>query len=203
MLVDFLNIGLLICLVIYVTYYWVIKYDYMENGGVKYKVLSKFNDKDEAAEKLAEIDQKNAEFVSYMWNKYQYKPDTHGYNIAQRLRVRWQPNKLDENDPPDKHNTSFTEDKGKLIALCLREKVTGYNRLHNDNILEFVNLHELAHVASIGYGHDDEFWENFAFILKEAHRGGFHTPKDYSKNPINYCGLDVSYNPFYDSSLGV
>lgn len=165
-----------------------------------YPVLGGFDDMAHAADQLAKINQQNQKLISIMSRKY-HEPGSHGYTLATRMTRRYKPDRLVENDPPDKHNTSFTEDKGEKIALCLREKVTGNDNLHDHSILEFVNLHELAHVASEGYGHDKEFWQNFRFLLNEAKLIGVHTPVDYSEHPVNYCGLDVGYNPYFDSSM--
>lgn len=166
-----------------------------QNG---YRVLGGFDDSATAADRLAKINQKNQLLIQYLLDKYR-DPMSHGYLLATRLKKRYQSDRLEENDPVDISNTSFTENKGDKIALCLREKVTGKNRLHGDDILEFVDLHELAHIASQGYGHENEFWENFAFLLKEAFNAGIHTPTDYSKWPIEYCGLSVSYNPLFNN----
>jgi hypothetical protein len=162
-----------------------------------YKVLGGFENQQDAADRLALVNKKNIDLINYLINKYQ-EHGTLGYTLATRLKKRYKSDRLVENDPPDKDNTSFTEDKGEKIALCLREKITGKNRLHDQHIIEYVNLHELAHIASEGWGHEDEFWSNFAFLLKEAMNAGIHNPRDYSKNPVNYCGLDVNYSPFYN-----
>lgn len=172
------------------------KETYIAADGKPYKVLGGFSDAAHAANELANINNKNQELIQFLLDKYK-DPTSHGYTIATRLKKRYKSDRLEENDPVDKNNTSFTEDKGEKVALCLREKVTGKNRLHNQNLIEFVDLHELAHIASQGFGHEDEFWHNFSFILKEAFNAGIHKPQDYSKNPVQYCGLDVSYNPFY------
>lgn len=161
-----------------------------------YPVLGGFNDMSAAANRLAQINAKNSKLINYMVDKFQ--PNTHGYLLATRLKNRYRPDRLVENDPVDKYNTSYTEDKGEKVAMCLREKITGSNNLHDHSILEFVNLHELAHICSEGYGHDEEFWTNFKFLLREANLANIHHPVDYSKKPVNYCGLDVMYNPYFD-----
>ena len=56
----------------------------------------------------------------------------------------------------------------------------------------------MAHVASNGYGHGDEFWNIFKQILVEATESNIYEPVDYTKAPVNYCGLVVSHNPYYD-----
>lgn len=162
----------------------------------KYKVLGGYDNRDEAADILATINDKNIHLIQYMTDKYR-DPSSRGYVLAQRLNRRYRPDRLQENNPPDKFNTSYTEDKGEVVALCLREKITGHDRLHDTSILEFVDLHEMAHICSSGYGHDDEFWSNFQFLLIDANKAGLHKPQNYSQMPVNYCGLDVEYNPFF------
>lgn len=192
---------LLLCVIIFVILLLHKKETYIASAvdNQKYKVLDGFNDSTTAANTLAHINTKNKALIQYMVDKYT-DPKSTGYILATRLKKRYKDDRLEENDPVDKYNTSFTEDKGEKVALCLREKVTGQNRLHPQNLIEFVNLHELAHIASQGYGHEDEFWDNFAFLLKEAFNAGLHNPTDYSKWPVEYCGLSVSYSPFYNGT---
>jgi hypothetical protein len=67
----------------------------------------------------------------------------------------------------------------------------------------FVVIHELAHIANERWGHSSEsqFWEIFKFLLHEAKLCGMHTPVDYSKYPVMYCGLNVNYNPYFDDNV--
>ena len=161
-----------------------------------YKVL-KYDNSHFASERLDKIHRLNVELVDFM--KREYK-EGKGKILAERLSKRYR-NNLQENYSDDPNNTSYTENKGDKIALCLREKITGGDRLHHQHLLEYVNLHELAHIASEGYGHENEFWSNFAFILKSAKAAGLHNPVNYNKYPVNYCGLDVEYNPYFDQNL--
>jgi hypothetical protein len=47
-------------------------------------------------------------------------------------------------------------------------------------------------------GHTDEFWQNFKFLLENAVELKLYTPVDYKKEPENYCGMDITDNPYYD-----
>ena len=47
-------------------------------------------------------------------------------------------------------------------------------------------------------GHTPEFWENFKFLLKDANEIGIYTPEDYKRNNIEYCGMQIKDNPYYD-----
>jgi hypothetical protein len=122
--------------------------------------------------------------------------------MIENLLFNYNPDAIVENNPSSDVNTSYVEDKGKVFALCLREKVSGKNAIHNKNILEFVTMHEMAHMASDTVGHEDpEFWINFKKLMIAAVELGIHTPIDYSKYPINYCSLVVNYSPYYDEGI--
>src|SRR5438445_471854 len=57
--------------------------------------------------------------------------------------------------------TSYSINKGEQIVFCLRSKKDN-NHLHDLNLLMYVALHEMAHVACPEIGHTDLFKEIFA-----------------------------------------
>ena len=59
----------------------------------------------------------------------------------------------------------------------------------------FVILHELGHVASISYGHEEEFKNNFSYITHLASSLGIYKPEDFSSNPKTYCGTKINTSP--------
>ena len=59
----------------------------------------------------------------------------------------------------------------------------------------FVALHELAHVASAGQGHGDEFKQNFVWILKYATQIGIYQSVDYASKNEKFCGEVINSNP--------
>lgn len=171
-----------------------------ESNQKKYQVIEQYGDKQIAAEKLAYLNEYIIEFLRHMRKKYIWeRQGTHQQQrIIERTLNNYNPDNLFENIPEGIHDTSYVEDKGIKFAMCLRKKITGNNEIHDDNILQFVLLHELAHIGAIEYGHEDEFWSVFKFFLTEATKIGIHTPIDYSISPEFYCGLEVTYNPFFD-----
>lgn len=76
------------------------------------------------------------------------------------------------------------------IALCLRQNQNG--SLYDINTLTYVTIHEHAHVMSEGQGHNDEFINNFAVLLRIAIALKQYIQVDYSKRPVNYCGLQLN-----------
>ena len=60
----------------------------------------------------------------------------------------------------------------------------------------FVVIHELSHVMTKTVGHTTEFWNNMGFLLKKAEKLDMYEPKDYSKEPVDYCGMEINTTPY-------
>lgn len=123
--------------------------------------------------------------------------------IAQLVR-NYSPDRIYEISPRNTGDaTSYTEDKRTLV-LCLRHKkpnAVGKYELHDINTMMFVVLHELGHMMNNTWNHKLDFWVLFKFLLLNATEAGIYKPVDYSKYPINYCGLWLRYNPIYDNNI--
>jgi hypothetical protein len=59
----------------------------------------------------------------------------------------------------------------------------------------FVALHELAHVANVSWGHDDNFWNTFRDLLKLAVKSGIYKKRSYADDPARFCGQDIMSQP--------
>ena len=104
-----------------------------------------------------------------------------------RLRRRFKPKVLSEG-VVDRRYTSYTVSKGEQLVMCLRSRDT--DNLYDENLLFYVILHELGHIASVSENHTDEFRTNFSFLLNVAiEKGLFH----HINQPFNYCGLDLQH----------
>jgi hypothetical protein len=134
-------------------------------------------------------------------NTYKLMEYYHGEILTKRLINGYNPLTLIENDTDDPTKTSYVKNKGEILALCLREKKTGKDALHDYNLLLFVLIHELAHIASISTIHDTEFWINFKFLLEFADKYNLYKSPNFSENNINYCGLNITFNPAYSSDV--
>jgi predicted metal-dependent hydrolase len=62
----------------------------------------------------------------------------------------------------------------------------------------YVALHEVSHIATKSIGHNDEFWNNFKFMITEAKEINIYNPVNYQKEPARYCGMNISDNPYFD-----
>ncbi|ALX27560.1 putative metallopeptidase WLM [Golden Marseillevirus] len=83
---------------------------------------------------------------------------------------------------------AYTENK-RAIFLCLRDPETG--KYYDMNTLVYVVLHEIAHMSSVTYGHNHEFHQNFARLLRQATQKGVFDPT--IPIPTKYCGVDSQH----------
>ncbi len=144
----------------------------------------------EAADILATVVNKCDKLINYLHEKYPNNKD------VIRLKNKFNKNNIVETLPTSEL-TAYSENKGQKIAFCLNKKKTG-TKLIDINTLTFVALHELSHIMTTSIGHTDEFWNNFKFLIENAKEINIYTPVDYKKNPENYCGLEITDNPYYD-----
>lgn len=105
-----------------------------------------------------------------------------------RLNERIDDIRISENR--DVSTTSYTVNKGEEIVYCLRSKSN--NEIHDINLLMYVVLHEMAHVASPIYGHDKTFDDLVRFLINVSIELNIYNEIDFNKNPIEYCGLIIS-----------
>ena len=96
-----------------------------------------------------------------------------------------------ENDPKS-DLTSFSVNKGEEIAFCLKSKKTG--EIHDANLIMYVALHEMAHIACPEIGHGELFKKIFKFLTEQAIELGIYKYDDYDSKPVEYCGMMLSSN---------
>jgi hypothetical protein len=166
-----------------------IEYKISNKNNKKYGIQEKFNEPETALDILAKLDDTMSNFIKDLKQKY---PSD---DRVKRLEKGFKRAQIEE-APDEENTTSYTVNKGDVMALCLRHK-TDNRPFHDIGTLSFVIIHEMAHIASITEGHNDEFVTNFIFLLKEAANLGYYTPVNYKHNPITYCGLSVTNNPYY------
>lgn len=158
-----------------------------------YRVQEEFENKQRAADILAEINQMYVRIIYHMKRTQMGSP--WAKNII-FLGEHYNPIVLGEHIPSNLNYTSYVAQKGKKIRMCLRTP-ENRNVFHDMNTIKFVALHELSHLMVQSYGHDETFWDAFRFILGEAASIGEIKLVDYSKFPVRYCGIDVTSNPYY------
>ena len=154
----------------------------------KYGIQEEFNKSEEAVEILAKLHDQMVNLVTDLHKNY---PDD---DRVLRLVKGFKKAKIEE--APNDDGSSYTINKGELVAICLRHKKNDHP-FHDYNTLLFVIIHEMSHIASISEGHNSEFITNFKWLLKEANKFGYYEPVNYQKLPITYCGVKVTNNPYF------
>jgi len=152
--------------------------------GRKYRVRNT-NKKIETANALAKLNKKVHHLLDRLVvaseSETSYKP------AIFRLKTRYNPDTLSEGRI-DKRYTSYTVNKGEQMVLCLRTR-DNKDEIYDDNIIFYVTLHELAHVASVGEDHNDEFHHNFRYLLRKASEWDMFKKIN---DKFHYCGMDVN-----------
>lgn len=192
-----LSILLIIIFIIIFIFY---KYNYSEMTYVKSTIDNKYYrvrdlpDKLIAANMIAKIRQNILELVDYMYENKDDKYKEYKENI-ERLKERAHLVVMSENNGKGK-DTSYSVNKGDELVICLRSKID-YDKFHDINIIEYVVLHEISHIASPVYeenhnNHGPIFKKTFAFIANVAIETGYYKKINFKENPEEYCGITIN-----------
>ena len=94
-----------------------------------------------------------------------------------------------ESDPKSDY-TSYSVNKGQEISFCLKSKTN--DKLHNINLLMYVAIHEMAHIACPEIGHGELFRHIFKKFVEEAIIIGIYKKVNFNEFPVEYCGMILS-----------
>lgn len=182
---------LIIIIYNYTHYFNCTKHSLNENN-----VLEHYKNPDIAAKKIKDVKELSQSVIDILKIKLKNNSIPQEKRaFVTRLVKKYNQSNIVENTPDHNGETSFVKNKGEKIGICVRDH---NNNFHNNNIIEFVTLHELTHIGTKKYGHGPLFWSNFKYILHIANLYNIHSPVDYSVTPSLYCGkVNVSSNPFY------
>jgi predicted metal-dependent hydrolase len=139
--------------------------------------------KEKAANMLARLNKKISKLLSHLKDKY-----IDDVEIAQ-LVSNYNVENISEGTEDSKY-TSYSVNKGDKIVFCLRSR-DGSGSFVDENVLMYVATHELGHLMTKEIGHPESFWKNFKRILEEAILIGVYKRIDYSKSPVEYCGINI------------
>lgn len=121
---------------------------------------------------------------------YCYENNLPTESDASRMYHRFKNTQMSETATGE-NSAAYVVNKGQELRICLNNE--------DVNNTMFVLLHELAHIMSKSYGHNDEFKKNMDFLVKEAVKLQIYTPTDYTQSPINYCGVTISSTPCHNN----
>lgn len=154
----------------------------------KYNVNnSSASQKEHAINMLQVLESKCALFVDKIDGDTTHDP-AFATNI-QRLLSNWtgELRELDMYTRRDisKGNTlAYNTNKGESISICLFDNKNVPNKI---NEMFYVILHELAHVMTDKYEHNNEFHECFEYLVTKAVSYKMYTRMNYKNNPKRFC----------------
>ncbi len=151
-------------------------------------------DKQQAADRLARVRAKLKQLNLHVQDKFP------NIEFVQQLAKNFHctADQFSEATPEAVH-TSYTVDKEKVF-MCLRQRNT-QEELVDDNVIVFVALHEMSHVGTASIGHTPEFWNNFAWLLKQAEEIKIYKYTDFAAHPVEYCGVHITDSPTYKAGV--
>lgn len=165
-----------------------VKYVKSKIDGEEYLVRD-VHDKQEASDLLAKIKRNMFKLKDHLLenkNKDEYKEYS---EYIDQLNTRISGVVINESTP-DSTYTSYSVNKGEQIVFCLRSKYD--SSIHDLNLLMYVAIHEMAHVACPEYGHTDLFKKIFAFMSNQAIKIDVYQKIDFPGDPHEYCGMIIS-----------
>lgn len=192
----------LICIIIIaILLYTYFHYNFPDMTYVKSEVddnhylVRNTNDKYEAANMLGKIRSNIINLSDYLEENKDNDEYSDYQKYIDRLHNRVRSITLIESTQ-DSAYTSYSVNKGEQIVFCLRTKRTG-NYLHDLNLVMYVVLHEISHVASPDYepehnNHGPIFRKVFAFLTNESVKLEIYKKIDFGNDPTEYCGMTIT-----------
>ena len=142
-----------------------------------------------SADTLAELNIRIKKLVDHVHKKHGNR------HYIKELEKRYHKDILSE-AAIDSRYTTYTIDKEDM-HVCLRTR-DDHEQLYDINLLVYVLLHELAHLANYSrsgqpiHGHGKEFSEIFKLLTKEALAIGIYRYENYYRRPVEYCGMTLN-----------
>jgi len=195
---QWIFIFVIVAIAWFVLYYKQSKYplSYVKStvDGQQYLVRN-LPDKQEAADRLARTRDKLLRLRKYLEQSHKSTPFV--ANMLKNFDAA--PSRFSESTP-DAQYTSYSVNKGEKIYMCLRQRDAS-EQLVNENVLTFVALHEMAHTGTQSIGHTPEFWNHFAWLIKQAERINIYEYTDFAAHPVEYCGVHITDSPTYKAGV--
>jgi hypothetical protein len=144
-------------------------------------------DKQKVSNLLARINQNIDTIVQFLVdNKHKYNKYK---KYIEQLEYRINGVIINESSASSSY-TSYSVNKGEQLVFCVRSKTT--NEIHSLNLMMYVALHELSHIACPEYGHTKLFKKIFKFITQIGINIGIYEKIDFNNNSAEYCGIYIT-----------
>jgi predicted metal-dependent hydrolase len=156
----------------------------------KYLVYNDEN-KNNSALLLGDVVNNMFKLKDYLYANIEKYPEFKEYIKQLHTNLNKDRSLIYENDP-NSNLTSFSVNKGEELAFCLKSKKTG--KIHDINLIMYVALHEMAHIACPEIGHGTLFKKIFKFLTETAIEIKIYKLDNYESKPVEYCGMMLSSN---------
>ena len=165
------------------------KVSYVESyyDGKKYLVQNTLH-KEESAVLLSKLIERMNFLRDYLSSNIDKYPDYAEYIRLLSVNFNEYRTQIYEGDG-ENNLTSYSVNKGEELVFCLHSKDTG--RLHQLNLLMYVAIHEMAHMACPEVGHTPLFSKIFKFLTEKAIEINLYKKEDFSNTPQEYCGMTL------------
>jgi len=147
-------------------------------------------DKQNAANTLAELKNRILYINKYLLDNIKTKECSGYEKYIEQLNNKIQ-NVVIIESTADSIYTSYSVNKGEQIVFCIRSR-KDINKLHDINLMMYVVLHEMSHVACPEYGHTELFKKIFSFFAITAVKLNLYNKIDFQKSPEEYCGMIIN-----------
>jgi hypothetical protein len=142
-------------------------------------------DKQEVADTLAYLKTNVNKLIEYMGHKSdEFSP------YIKVLQNKFN-NALITENINDAMYTSYSVNKGDQLVFCVRSRKEK-GKKHDINLMMYVVLHEISHIACPDYGHDDLFKKIFKYITQSAIDINIYSPIDFKNYNKEYCGMYIT-----------
>lgn len=196
-------VAILVFLMVIVILYHKIKYRnrvYVQSDidNMYYMVRDRKNKKN-AANLLAKLRLSLQKVIDYMAHKVLYMQGDTSVKVygqyIDTLKSRFVGVVITES-PEDSKYTSYCVNKGDEIVFCIRPKhfanhLDVNDTLHDINLIMYVALHEISHIACPERDHTTLFKRIFSFICKNAIELGVYKKINFAQTPAEYCGITI------------
>ena len=152
-------------------------------------LVRNLEDKEDAANTLAKIRQDIFKLKNHLVQNADRYPEYRKYIDLFNRRIK---DVVISESSDNSEYTSYSVNKGEEIVFCLRSKLT--QEIHDPNLIMYVAIHELAHVACPEVGHTDLFRKIFRFLLSVAIELKIYHYVNYRISPNEYCGMMITDN---------
>uniref|UniRef100_A0A6C0CT08 WLM domain-containing protein n=1 Tax=viral metagenome TaxID=1070528 RepID=A0A6C0CT08_9ZZZZ len=149
------------------------------------KAVELYNDDEEGIQIMKDLIDDMNRLVDYcVENEY---PSAHE---SRRLSQNWSTVPLRQTSYKD--HVAYVTNKNENFKLCF---VNPDGEYENTNTMRFVVIHELSHMMSESFGHNDEFSDNFLKLLRVAIQLKIYDVEDFKHKPKRYCDYLISSSP--------